>query len=206
MRNKWLERLCRGHPRILKFLHSFWLVEAGSQTYPDELNTLAKYAKGVRLALEIGSDQGVSAAIIAASIDKTGLLYCVDPWPKRRNATNPCKAIFERHTRRTGTRERIKVLAGTSRVVEADIPNELEFIFIDGDHSRDGIAFDWNLAKQKLNEGGVICLHDVYVPESEPWRRPDSVNYLRDREFILVEKIHSLAVLRRESTQIPADI
>ena len=101
--------------------------------------------------MEIGSDQGVSAAAIGKSIDQNGILYCVDPWPrKRRWARNPNLAIFERHTRRMGVRERINVLLGTSRQVAAEIPAQLDFIFIDGDHSANGIAFDWGLAKQKL--------------------------------------------------------
>jgi predicted O-methyltransferase YrrM len=202
MRSKRLEQMCSGHPRISNFLHYMRLVNATSQTRPDELSALAKYSSGSRLALEIGSDQGVSAAVIAASIDKNGLLYCIDPWPERRNAPNPCKEIFERHTLRTGTRGRIKALIGTSRMAEAEVPNELDFIFIDGDHSRDGLAFDWYLAKQKLRQGGIVCLHDVCVPDAEPWRRPESVDYFEtvivaDEEFILVEKVRSLAILHR---------
>jgi predicted O-methyltransferase YrrM len=180
-------------------------VEATSQTRPIELSALTRYANGAKLALEIGSDQGVSAATIGKSIDQNGILYCVDPWPRKRSWTrNPNFAIFERHTRRTGVRGRINVLLGTSRHVAAEIPTQLDFIFIDGDHSANGIAFDWGLAKQKLAQGGIVCLHDVYVPDSEPWRRPESVGYFEtviciDPQFSVVERIHSLAVLRRNT-------
>ena len=83
-------------------------------------------------------------------------------------------------------------------------PAQLDFIFIDGDHSANGIAFDWALAKQRLAQGGIVCLHDVYVPDTEPWRRPESVAYFvtvicTDPEFSVVDRVHSLAVLRRNT-------
>ena len=204
MRLRFLERQFSQRPRILNLLHRASLVQAISQTYPVELEGLAHFARNARLALEIGSFQGVSAAYIAEALGPDGVLYCVDPWPPRRAAPNPCRAIFERHTRRKGVRGRIKVLLGISRDVAAAIPSELDFIFVDGDHSADGIAFDWSLVKAKLARGGIVCLHDVLVPPAEPWRRPDSVAFferiiLADPEFVVVDRRHSLAVLRRES-------
>jgi predicted O-methyltransferase YrrM len=85
-----------------------------------------------------------------------------------------------------------------------DIPDRIDFIFVDGDHSREGLSADWAIVKQKLRSGGVACLHDVHVPSSEPWRRAllGSVELFEgvianDPEFIAFDSVHSLAVLRR---------
>jgi predicted O-methyltransferase YrrM len=80
---------------VLNILHHFNLVEAISQTNEDELTVLAKYARGTRLGLEIGSFQGVSAAKIARNMGAEAILYCVDPWPDRNSHRNPCLKIFD---------------------------------------------------------------------------------------------------------------
>ena len=165
---------------------------------------LGKYATGTHIALEIGSYQGVSAAVIASSMDRGGVLYCVDPWPELAKKANSCLAIFQRHIGRQGLQEKIRILRGFSGDVSNDVPSNLDFIFVDGDHSADGIAVDWEIVKQKLRSGGVICLHDVYVPQFEPWRRFGSTSFFEtiircDPEFVVIDRIYSMAVLRRMS-------
>jgi len=195
------ERLFRYRPRALNPLHALKLVEATSQTYPEELALLAKYAATARVAAEIGSFQGVSAAIIAAAMPPGGLLYCIDPWLPM-NAFNPLLAIFQRHVRRKNVSHKIQVLRGSSREMADRIPAPLDFMFIDGDHSSAGIAFDWTLVKLKLKPGGYVCLHDTIVPAGEPWRRLESADYFasviqKESGFSLIEQMHSMAVLRR---------
>ena len=85
MRNLWLEKRLSRRPRILNTLHRFRLVEAISQTNEAELAALAKYANDTRLGLEIGSFQGVAAAIIARNMSAEGILYCIDPWPDQNS-------------------------------------------------------------------------------------------------------------------------
>jgi predicted O-methyltransferase YrrM len=48
------------------------------------------------------------------------------------------------------------------------LPEGFDFIFVDGDHSLTGITLDWALVKQKLRNGGIVCLHDVLIPAPEP--------------------------------------
>lgn len=163
---------------------------------------IEKYAAGKKLALEIGSYQGVSAARIAKAMAADGVLYCVDPWEAVNGNINPCYAIFQRHVRRAGLNGRIRVLQTRSTQADELLPDELDFVFIDGDHSWTGIEADWRLVGQKLRVGGVICLHDSFVPRDEPWRFLDSVRFYdeiirNDRRFEVIDSIHSLAVVRR---------
>lgn len=165
---------------------------------------IEKYATNKRLALEIGSYQGVSAARIAKAISSDGVLFCVDPWDPVNGKTNPCYAMFRRHIDRAGVSSKIRPLHMLSTEAADSIPNGVDFIFVDGDHSWSGIQADWSLVGQKLVPGGIVCLHDSVVPPAEPWREPDSVRFFSeiiraDHRFELVYSVHSLAVVRRVS-------
>lgn len=41
--------------------------------------------------------------------------------------------------------------------------NEFDFIFIDGDHTLEGVTKDFEMYKSLLKKGGVIAFHDVVV-------------------------------------------
>ena len=82
------------------------------------------------------------------------------------------------------------------------MPDQLDFAFIDGDHSWEGIKTDWRLVSEKIRSGGVVCLHDSFTPAGEDWRHLDSCRYFgkvirKDARFCIIEMVHSLAVLRR---------
>jgi predicted O-methyltransferase YrrM len=198
-----LDKLFFRRPRILNVLHLLRLIGPTSQTIPSELDGLARHAKGKMRALEIGSYQGVSAAVIAEALDAKGNLHCIDPWPDTpHGSTSPEYLMFERHLRRLGLWERIVVLRGLSGEIAERIPEDLDFIFVDGDHSWAGIEADWKIVQQKLRPGGNVCFHDTIVPASEPWRTLESVRFfeeviVRDPEFIVVERMHSMTVLER---------
>ncbi len=199
---KFLQRQFTNRPRILNALHALSLVDAMSQTNQDELALLSAYAAGASVAVEIGSFQGVSSAFIAASLGDNGLLYCVDPWPALNGKSDPCFAIFKRHLRRRNVKNKIRILRGRTHEVAERVPREVDFMYIDGDHSRDAIAFDWSLARQIVRAEGIVCLHDALVPDGEPWRTPESSAYFRDvirrdPDFSLAASCHSLAVMRR---------
>lgn len=197
-----LERLFASRPRILNVLHALHLADAISQTYPAELALLSKYAAGASVAVEIGSFQGVSSALIAAALRENGLLYCVDPWPTVNGKADPSFTIFKRHLRRRNVKNKIRILRGRSQEVIERVPRHVDFMFIDGDHSAPAIAFDWALAKRIVRPGGLVGLHDALVPDGEPWRTPASSDYFRDvirhdPEFSPAASCHTLAVMRR---------
>ena len=123
--NRSLEKRFFRRPRVLNLLHWANLVNATSQTIPAELNALERHAAGARQALEIGTYQGVSAARIAGALAPGGLLYCVDPWPKTKGRQdNPCWSICERHLRRYGVRNRVRILRGYSGEMAAQMPDQ----------------------------------------------------------------------------------
>ncbi len=83
------------------------------------------------------------------------------------------------------------------------IASPLDFLFIDGDHSREGIRRDWLDWAPLLAPEGIIALHDTHdspqYPGSADW---ESVRYFEeeirwDRRFELVEQLNLLSVMRR---------
>ncbi len=201
---KFLQTFFFQRPRILNVLHKFHFIEATSQTNEKELEVLSKYASGAEMAIEIGSYQGVSAARIAQMLAPSGRLYCVDPWPEDDGRPNPNLRIFERHLRRTRLSDRIEVVRGFSGLVGDRLPQRVDFAFIDGDHSWEGIETDWKLISPRIKAGGCVCLHDTAVPSDEPWRQPPSVRFFDERiaadpDFSLLETVDSMQVVKKNA-------
>ena len=189
-------------PRILNLLHALRLAKPCTQTIESELLALARHAKGKHVALEIGTFQGVSAVHIVRALAPGGLLYCVDPWPETDGKPNSCWSITERHFKRSKVGNAVRIIRDFSSNAQELIPAALDFAFIDGDHSREGIETDWRIVAPRIQPGGVLCLHDAITPPSEPHRVLGSTLFFaevvsKDPAFELVETVHSLAVLRK---------
>ena len=73
------------------------------------------------------------------------------------------KTILERY----GFKDKIEIVKGFSQDVVDLIPNELDFVYIDGDHSANGIPNDLELYYPKVRIGGLFAGHD-YVEDKPP--------------------------------------
>ena len=189
-------------PRLLNLLHSLGLASPVTQTNDAELECLRRHASGRRTAVEIGTFQGVSARVIADSLSPGGVLYCVDPWPSVAGRESPVYSIARRHLAQPRSGVRIAFLRLFSRDAAEALPSSIDFAFIDGDHSYEGLAADWDLIAGRVREGGVVCGNDTTVPAAEPERTHGSVKYFEDvirvdRRYAHVETVHSLNALRR---------
>jgi predicted O-methyltransferase YrrM len=202
---RFLEQMFFRRPRILNILHKLRVVNATSQTNDEELQALARYAKGAKVALEIGSYQGVSAAVIARSLASDGCLVCVDPWLGNKKRDNPGFTIFTRHIKRMKTKHKIQVIRDFSANALKQLPRKVDFAFIDGDHSWSGIETDWRIVSGRMSDGGVICLHDTAIPPQEPWRTFEACRFYNevialDPGFERIDTIYSMRVLRKRKT------
>lgn len=191
-------------PTVLNWLHALGLFKAHTQTNDKELSCLASYSKDRKIALEIGSYMGVSAGVIAKTLAPEGRLFCVDPWPRHRGKEDPSWTICRREIRRKCVESRVVFLHGTSWEMQNEMPPQLDFIFVDGDHSYKGLQADWTIVVQKLESGGIVCLHDTTIPAAEPYRQFGSVIFFDevirpDQRFTLVECCYSMNVLQRVS-------
>lgn len=194
----WFDR----RPRIINLLHALHLAKPFTQTIESEMLALARHAKGKHVALEIGTFQGASAVRIVSALAPGGLLYCIDPWLETDGKVNACWSITKRHFKRSNVGDAVRIIRDFSSNAQELIPTALDFAFIDGDHSWEGIETDWRIVAPRIQSGGILCFHDAVTPASEPWRVLGSTQFFaevisKDTNFHLVETVHSLAVLQR---------
>jgi len=177
---------------------------AATQTSQAERETISRFARDRRTALEIGMFEGASTAIIAKSMAPGGKLYAVDPFFPGRLGICWSKLIAQREIGRAGVAGKVTFVRLLSHDAVERIPEKcFDFIFIDGDHSLEAIAQDWKDWSGRVAREGVILLHDTQIPPHNPRvRELGSYQYfqetiIHDPRFDLPEVVDSLSVLRR---------
>lgn len=140
---------------------------------------------------EIGSNVGESA-LIMSSFHFVEKLYCIDPlWDKEQEVG------FEK--RLSHLSYKIKLIRKKSSEAFDIIPNSsLDCIYIDGDHSYEGVTYDLFFALSKVKNRGFICGHDYGVSHEGVVRAVDEFMYKYD--FIITKFCDSsFALLRKNS-------
>jgi predicted O-methyltransferase YrrM len=72
-----------------------------------------------------------------------------------------------------GPRQKLELLAGDSHApgIEAEVRallgGPVDFLFIDGDHSYDGVRADYDTYAPLVRDGGLIALHDIVPGPAE---------------------------------------
>ena len=177
--------------------------QPNTQTTPAERKALEKYATGARTAIEIGVYEGVNTAIIARTLGQEGTTYGIDPFFKGRLGICYPKIITQLHLKRNGVSKRVGLIEKLSFDAVDDVPEKVDFIFIDGDHSYEGIRKDWALYSDKLKPGGIMALHDTSTITADAGYVQDSVRYYSDvirgdQRYEWLETIDRMNVLRRK--------
>ena len=192
-------------PHLL--LWTIGLRAAETQTTAEERDALARYAQGRTAIVEIGVWHGVTTAVLRRAMRDDGVLWAVDPFPSGRLGFSLQKPIAEAevHRVRNGT---VRWIRATGQAAAAQYQREqrehVALIFIDGDHSYDGLAGDWLAWKPLVAPGGVVCLHDSRSTAARDISTAGSVRatneiVLRDPDFELVEQVDSLTVVRKRT-------
>ena len=188
-------------PRLFNAMHKLGLVRAVTQTSKAERAALCRHIANSSSAIEIGTFMGVTAAEMAAALPPHGKLYCIDPYP----SADCLLHVARREMRRKGVHDRVSFLRCTSREALSRLPESIDFAFIDGDHSYDGLRNDWLIVRQLLRGGGIAAFHDTnrvadFVNTSGAIEFYDEV-ISSDRDFDHLETVASLNVLRRRTAQ-----
>ena len=179
--------------------------EPKTQTSAREREALRKYAAGRKRAVEIGVFEGVTTALIASAMKPGGdaRLFAVDPFFKGRLGKSWPELIARRQVRRSGAADVVTFVKELSNDACEKLDGEFDFIFIDGDHSLEGITRDWADWSGRIVEGGIIALHDTRVPDYNPAvsmlgsHRYFETHIRHDPRFELLEQVDSLSILRR---------
>jgi cephalosporin hydroxylase len=124
-----------------------------------------------RRILEIGTSAGGTLFLLATVASDDARIMSID-LPQAQGGYNPQKAPLYRRFAREG--QRIDLLLGDSHepgTVDATRGwlggQELDLLFIDGDHSYEGVATDMQLYSRLVAAGGLVVFHDIVPGPAE---------------------------------------
>ena len=115
--------------------------------------------------VEIGTYKGKNAKHMLETLD-IKKLYLVDPYipfttevesyKLDKDTLKKAKARLKQFTNK-------EFVIKTSREAINKIPNDLDFVYIDGDHNYEAVKQDIKLWYPKIKNGGVLGGHDCWV-------------------------------------------
>jgi len=181
------------------------LAEANTQTTRSERDTLARHAKSRLRPVEIGVWQGVTTRRLRAAMSPDAELWAIDPYVKGRLGVSFPELIAhgEVDLVENGRVRWVKsTAAAAAEQWKQEAREPTDFVFVDGDHSWDGISTDWNAWSSLVAPGGVVALHDSRSTPERPIDDAGSVRFtrdyiLKDSRFRVVDEVDSLTVVER---------
>ncbi len=172
-----------------------------------EHEALRNAAKGRKVIVEIGVAEGVSALALREAMDERGRLYLIDPFHLGR-------VPGVRALRRAAGAAVNSVRRGEVQWVEKfsfeaakEWNTPIDLLFIDGDHSYEAVARDWEDWHRFVVPGGVVLLHDARVFPSG-WTHPEDgpVRFVYEAfrskpnpEWRICLEVHSLVGVERQA-------
>ena len=133
----------------------------GWETIPEQL-LLIKYAKFLQpevIMIEIGSEYGMSAALLREAADPSIRLFCIE--------INP-KAPFMQNLQTAKLDQNVIPIYGNSQKIDWGILSEeylispgIDLLFIDGNHAYEAVLLDLNRWAQFIRLNKWLLLHDV---------------------------------------------
>src|SRR5262245_20594844 len=176
-----------------------------TQTAEAERACLARYAAGKKRLAEIGVYQAVTTCCLRQAMAPDGVLLAIDPFAPGRLGFSYDRVIAHGEARRVRNGE-VRWLRMTGREAAKDQAVDqlggVDFIFIDGNHSYEGLREDWEGWSPRVLKGGILALHDSRSYEGHDIESAGSVTFTRevilhDPRFVVAETVHSLTVLER---------
>ncbi|WP_162560022.1 class I SAM-dependent methyltransferase [Methylotetracoccus oryzae] len=158
-------------------------------TYRERL-ALYRLANDKKIILEIGSYLGASACCFAAQLKARGAgqVICVDTWNNDAMSEGGWDTFAQFVKNTAPFLSLVRSVRGFSTDVVETIRNsieELDLLFIDGDHSYQGVKSDWEAYKKFLKPGSVVVFHD--------WGWADGVKRVVNEDVLpLVDSVESL--------------
>ena len=157
----------------------------------------------VRKAIEIGRYKGGSTLTIAAAMAGDGDFWSIDNAEKEARLFGTEGASdFDAHIRSLFRRLNLQVnlLVGDSRTIEVET-GEVDLVFIDGDHTYEGVRNDFERFGRRARVGGTLFFDDAFHDDLFG-THVESVGRLvheieKEGEFKLVNRVDRLAHLER---------
>jgi predicted O-methyltransferase YrrM len=103
--------------------------------------------------VEIGRFYGGSAFLFAVASDDDSTITSIDVAPQN-------DALFQVALEKSGLAHKVKLLVGDSEVGVATA-DFYDLIFVDGDHSYEGVMKDYEYWKRAIKPGGYLAFHNA---------------------------------------------
>ncbi len=180
------------------------LAPALTQTTEKERAILRTHASGRRRLAEIGVYHGVNTRVFREVMNPDGVLIAVDPFERSLFGIRGYGWARRIAHAEVGSTPNGRVLwvecfgkdAPARPDVRAMLP--VDFIFIDGDHSYDGLRSDWLAWRDHVSSGGIVALHDSNNRNMCGSERFTKEVILHDDGYETLQVVDSLTVLRRK--------
>lgn len=170
-----------------------------------EHEALKKWAAGRSSLVEIGVAEGASALALREAMSTRATLWLIDPFHLTRSRyLNAMKHAAHRVVE--GCRNgRVIWIEEFSSIVANDWKDPIDFLFIDGDHSKTGVQQDWDKWHRFIVPDGVVVFHDAATFPGgwtrEDWAPVRLVDQLfRERTlpgWRITQQVDSLVVVER---------
>jgi predicted O-methyltransferase YrrM len=131
---------------------------------PLELIAYLRFVRARRIerVLEIGALWGGMVFAHAAVASSSAHLIAIDKFPRESaDAMTARLRALVRPSQRVTCLWQDSHEPATAAGVRAALDGPLDLLFLDGDHSADGIARDFALYEPLVRSGGLIALHDI---------------------------------------------
>ena len=174
-----------------------WLSEAQGEALFDA----AAAAQGRGAIVEIGSWKGRSTIWLASGARQAGQqVYAIDPHAgSREDATARTFDVFRANIAAAGLADVVVPLVMTSAAAARQIAQDVEVLFIDGDHSDAGASADGDVWLPRLLDGGTVLMHDVVTAGYTGPRRVFRRRICWSPDFDRVRRVGSMGIARRVS-------
>jgi predicted O-methyltransferase YrrM len=164
----------------------------------DELMRLASGVPPGACILEVGSHRGRSTAALALGANGAPV-YAIEPHEVFEGIYGATfgpedrKAFFE-NMLRVGVVEDVRLVNLSSEVVSKGWTRPIGLLWLDGDHTLEGVRRDFEAWAPFLEPGSVVAFHDALDPEGGP---AQIIEALLAESFEHVATAERLVALRR---------
>ena len=153
-----------------KFKGTFLLRGMGTKQVPDEISRFLKYldAKNIKTVVEIGTYLGGTLYLWSRLPSSPNTIIACDWGPGENwSFTELRQEIYRDICSRFGA----NVYCCDGNSSSSEVINEIksllggktiDFLFIDGDHSYEGVKHDFYNYKGLVGAGGIIAMHDIF--------------------------------------------
>jgi predicted O-methyltransferase YrrM len=162
---------------------------------------LRELAREAGVIVEIGVAEGGSAWEAAQVMRPDATLHLIDPYFRRTMGGFVPARVIARRLVDSVARGPVSWHECFSHEAVEGWANSIDFLFIDGDHTYDGVRRDFEEWTPHLAAGGSVALHDARLQSG--WTRPEHgparllAELAASPAWAVTGGVDSLAVLRR---------